>query len=353
MSWLLAFAGFAALIILHEFGHFAAAKAVGMRVERFALFFPPLIFKFRRGETEYGIGSIPLGGYVRISGMNPREELPPDVAPRAYYLQKPWKRIVVILAGPFMNVLIAFVIFLGLFATEGGASSRVAVTASQPARSILRPGDQLLSVDGVSGSPARLRDAITAHHCAPPPTNGCRAVTPVKLTVVRNGRVLHLQARPRYDAQSGRTLLGFGFASASEPIGQAASDAGSSMWRITTGTVSAIGKLFYSSKARKDVHGIVGSYETTRVAIGLSASDALNILAIISLSLAIVNLFPFLPLDGGHVFWALAEKVRGRAIPFTVMERAGIFGFLLVAFLFVIGLSNDINTLRGKGFGPP
>jgi regulator of sigma E protease len=125
------------------------------------------------------------------------------------------------------------------------------------------------------------------------------------------------------------------------------------MWRITTGTVSAIGKLFYSSKARKDVHGIVGSYETTRVAIGLSASDALNILAIISLSLAIVNLFPFLPLDGGHVFWALAEKVRGRAIPFSVMERAGIFGFLLVAFLFVIGLTNDINTLRGKGFGPP
>jgi regulator of sigma E protease len=353
MSWLLAFAGFAALIILHEFGHFAAAKAVGMRVERFALFFPPLIFKVRRGETEYGIGCIPLGGYVRISGMNPREELPPDVAPRAYYLQKPWKRIVVILAGPFMNVLVAFVIFLGLFATEGGASNRVAVTASQPARSILRPGDQLVAVDGITGSPARLRNAITAHHCAAPPTNGCQAATPVRLTVVRNGRVLHLQARPRYDAQEGRTLLGFGFGTASEPIGQAASDAGSSMWRITTGTVSAIGKLFYSSKARKDVHGIVGSYETTRVAIGLSASDALNILAIISLSLAIVNLFPFLPLDGGHVFWALAEKVRGRAIPFSVMERAGIFGFLLVAFLFVIGLTNDINTLRGKGFGPP
>ena len=100
MSWFLAFAGFAVLIVLHELGHFLAAKAVGMRVERFALFFPPLLWKTQRGETEYGIGAIPLGGYVRISGMNPYEELPDDVAHRAYYRQPPWKRIVVILAGP-------------------------------------------------------------------------------------------------------------------------------------------------------------------------------------------------------------------------------------------------------------
>src|SRR5438046_3989804 len=75
MPYVLAFLGFAALIILHEAGHFAAAKAVGMRVERFSLFFGPLLVRFRRGETEYGIGPIPLGGYVRITGMNPREEL--------------------------------------------------------------------------------------------------------------------------------------------------------------------------------------------------------------------------------------------------------------------------------------
>ena len=92
MSWFLAFVGFAALIILHEFGHFAAAKAVGMRVERFSLFFPPLLAKVRRGETEYAIGAIPLGGYVKITGMNPNEEIPPEVAHRAYYRQPVWKR---------------------------------------------------------------------------------------------------------------------------------------------------------------------------------------------------------------------------------------------------------------------
>src|SRR5580704_6459510 len=79
MAYVLAFLGFIALILLHEAGHFTAAKAVGMRVERFSLFFGPLLVKFRRGETEYGIGPIPLGGYVKITGMNPNEELPEEV----------------------------------------------------------------------------------------------------------------------------------------------------------------------------------------------------------------------------------------------------------------------------------
>src|SRR3954463_10214582 len=115
MSWLLAFVGFALLIILHEAGHFAAAKAVGMRVERFALFFPPLIAKRRIGETEYGIGVIPLGGYVKISGMSPAEELPDEVRDRAYHAQPVWKRIVVIAAGPLVNLVLAFILLLVYF----------------------------------------------------------------------------------------------------------------------------------------------------------------------------------------------------------------------------------------------
>src|ERR1700722_14918223 len=108
MSYLLAFLGFAVLIIMHEDGHFVAAKAVGMRVERFSLFFGPMLFRRRRGETEYGIGVIPLGGYVKITGMNPNEEIPPDVSHRAYYNQPVWKRVVTILAGPAVNIAIAF-----------------------------------------------------------------------------------------------------------------------------------------------------------------------------------------------------------------------------------------------------
>ncbi|HEX2084164.1 MAG TPA: site-2 protease family protein, partial [Solirubrobacteraceae bacterium] len=103
MSWvlpaLLTFVGIAVLVVLHEAGHFAAAKAVGMRVEKFSLFFGPWLWKVRRGETEYGIATIPLGGYVKISGMNPHEPIPPEHAHRAYYRQPVWKRIVVIAAG--------------------------------------------------------------------------------------------------------------------------------------------------------------------------------------------------------------------------------------------------------------
>ena len=103
MSWLLAFLGFAVLIILHEAGHFGAAKAVGMRVERFSLFFPPLVARRKLGETEYAIGAVPLGGYVKITGMNPHERIPPEIADRAYFRQPVWKRVVVIAAGLFYH----------------------------------------------------------------------------------------------------------------------------------------------------------------------------------------------------------------------------------------------------------
>ena len=119
MSWFLAFCGFALLIILHELGHFTAAKAVGMRVEKFSLFFPPTIVSKRRGETEYAIGAIPAGGYVKITGMNPDEDLPDEVRDRAYHAQPVWKRIAVIAAGPAMNVLLALILMFCFFAFIG------------------------------------------------------------------------------------------------------------------------------------------------------------------------------------------------------------------------------------------
>jgi regulator of sigma E protease len=355
LSWFLAFAGFAVLIILHEFGHFAVAKLVGMRVERFMLFFPPIVWSVKRGETEYGIGSIPLGGYVRISGMNPREELPPEVEPRAYYRQKPWKRIAVILAGPVVNLIIAFLIFWAVlvFNGKGVITNEVGeVGRDTPAAAVLKAGDRLIAVDGVRGDTERLRAQIGTHRCEGEQTDGCQG-SPARLTVERDGQTLQLTARPEYDAEAKRPLLGFSFGGRLEKqgAGEAVGGAVSTMWDVTEATVSTIAKLFYDSEARDQVNSVVGGYETTRQAINTDAVVAIQILALISLSLAIINLFPFLPLDGGHVFWALAEKVRGRPIPFSVMERAGIIGFVLIMFVFLIGLTNDIDRLRGEGFG--
>jgi regulator of sigma E protease len=365
MSWILAFVGFAALIILHEFGHFAAAKAVGMRVERFSLFFPPLIWKVKRGETEYAIGAVPLGGYVKITGMNPAEVIAPEHEHRAYYRQPVWKRVVVIAAGPLMNILLAFAIFFLLFAFKGEFVTTSAVDGIQKgsaATGVLLSGDKIVSVDGVRGGPEALRTQISSHVCPDGQTfKGCVAATPAKIVVVRDGRTQTLSIRPRYDPKAdpgakveGRMLVGFTFAGAYDTLapGDAATTSVSRMWDVTSATVSAITRLFYSSEARKNVSGVVGSYETTRQSF--KQDDlilAVQILALISLSLAIVNLFPFLPLDGGHIFWALAEKVRGRPIPFRVMEQASYVGFVLVIMLFVVGLTNDIDRLRGAGFG--
>src|SRR4051795_11855838 len=158
MDWVLpalaAFLGFSALIILHELGHFAAAKAVGMRVEKFSLFFGPMLVKRQRGETVYGVGPIPLGGYVKITGMNPREELSPEVAARGYFRQPVWKRIVVISAGPAVNLVIAFLLMWAIFSIHGSneATKRVdQVAAGAPATGKLKAGDTLVAVDGRRG----------------------------------------------------------------------------------------------------------------------------------------------------------------------------------------------------------
>jgi regulator of sigma E protease len=366
VSWLLAFIGFAALIILHEFGHFIAAKATGMRVERFSLFFPPFIARLKRGETEYTVGTIPLGGYVKISGMSPHEDLAPEVVPRAYLNQPAWKRIVVISAGPAMNILIAFLIGWGIIAFHGVLTNNLVVDTvdrSSPAATALHPGDKILAIDGVPGyQPGlskdeiakrqdRLRTIVNHHGCPGTPKPGCRADTPARVRLERDGKVVTVLIRPQYDAASKRMLLGISYG-ATETVGagRAATITVENLWRVTKLTVSSIVRIFYDPSARKNVSGVVGSYEATRQSFSFDTIQALSVLAIISLSLAVVNLFPFLPLDGGHIFWAVAEKVRGRAIPYRIMERASVVGFLLVAFLFIIGLTNDIDRLRGEGF---
>ena len=363
MSWLLAFLGFAVLIILHEAGHFAAAKAVGMRVERFSLFFPPLLAKRRRGETEYAIGSIPLGGYVKITGMNPAEEIPPEVAHRAYFRQPVWKRIVVIAAGPAVNIVIAFGIFAGIYWANGTIEPPPKVgslEAGRPAAAVLKPGDTILAVDGrrppgdtLNAQNQWVVDQIKTHRCAGTPVEGCKAAEPVALTLRRDGAERVVRVTPFYDAKPGIKRMRIGFApdGTARPAGpdRAAGLAGQQMWEITSGTVKTIAGIFQAEK-RKEISGVVGSYEVTRQAFQFSLTTALLLLGVISLSLGVINLFPFLPLDGGHIFWALAEKVRGRAIPFSVMERAGFIGFALVIALFLIGFTNDIGRLTGDGF---
>jgi regulator of sigma E protease len=370
VTWVLTILGIVLLIVLHELGHFTAAKAVGMRVERFSLFFPPTLFRVRRGETEYAIGAIPAGGYVKITGMSPEEidGLEPEVARRAYYMQAPWKRIVVILAGPMVNIVIAFVLFWAvLFAgsTNGAialgnldpsvrtvvaTNSIEAVERGEPADGVLQPGDRIIAVEGKPAKGiAAVQARINAHRCAGALVDGCRAVTPVQLTVRRGGRDLTLSIYPRYNKEARRMLVGFAFDVAAKPFGvfTAAGAALSEMWHTTTGTLTGFVHAFTSSKARKQISSIVGITQEAHTSVVDGPGVALVFLGFLSLILAVINLFPFLPLDGGHILWSLAEKVRGRRVSLAAMYRYSSVGIVLLVFLVINGISNDIGRLGG------
>jgi regulator of sigma E protease len=369
MSWALTILGIVVLIVMHELGHFTVAKAVGMRVERFSLFFPPTLFRVRRGETEYAIGAIPAGGYVKITGMNPEEiaELEPDVARRAFYNQSTWKRVAVIMAGPVVNIVIAFLLFwavlfggnyhgdVALGNLDRSAQTLVATTSvaaverGRPADGRLRPGDRIVAVDGTPATVTSAMHRINSHRCAGAPHEGCVAATPAVLTVRREGRDVTLAIYPRYSREVGRMLIGFGFGASPKQFGAlaAASASVGAMWHVTTQTLTNFGRALTSSKVRHQVSSIVGITQTGHETVVAGPGYALVFLGFLSLILAVINLFPFLPLDGGHVLWAIAEKIRGRRISVMAMYRYSSVGIVLLLFLVINGVSNDISRLTG------
>ena len=357
MSWVLAALGFMLLIVLHELGHFTAAKLVGMRVEKFSLFFGPPIFKKRIGETEYSIRTIPAGGYVKITGMNPSEQLSDEVRTRSYYAQPVWKRVTVIFAGPAVNLVLGFVLLVIYSSAIGLPKGNEVgdVSKNFPAQGVLHPGDQLVAVDLHRGPVTELSNRIASHRCeVQPPVDRCKASSPALLTIKRDGVERPISLTPIYDKKTKRMRVGFGYNQRGGPhqtlpLGKSVDRSASAFWSITKQTVSIPAKII-DPKQRKQINGIVGSYETTRQTILSYLGDVVLILAVISMSLAIVNLFPFLPLDGGHIFWAVVEKIRRRPVPYSTMERSGVVGFVLVLMLFAIGLSNDIGTLSNGGF---
>jgi len=308
------------------------------------------------GETEYAIGAIPAGGYVKISGMSPAEDLPDEVRTRAYYAQPVWKRIVVIAAGPAMNLLIAFLVLFIFYSAIGphGVTNRIGtIEKGYPAANALKPGDRLISVDGRTGGTDAMAKQVATHTCAGKPVKGCKATTPAHLVIERDGKRMTVALTPIYDPVTGRTRVGFAYDDngprQTVSAGKAAEDAGSQFWYITKETASLPARIINPEK-RKQISGIVGVSDVAHQTVANDPGLAVLLLAVVSLSLAIVNLFPFLPLDGGHIFWAVVELFRRRPVPFSVMERAGVVGFFLVIMLFLIGFTNDIDRLTNGGF---
>ena len=400
MNIFIAIIGLSLLVLVHEAGHFFTARAVGMSPRRFYVGFPPAIAKFKRKGIEYGIGAVPLGGYVKIPGMHrpapsdlstffgpALEEAPQLLAPvdrvkrkldegdmegargqlpalsealqhvdisrmarrsaekglneladalgaDAYWRQRTWRKVLVIFAGPGTNLLFAVIVFAALFVVGSGGyrlgfsmetNAPVVhdVRADHPAAKIgLQPGDRILKINGhkvtdVSQVPNLIQDSkggdvtLTIHRKGTP--------GPMVLGPVRPRREAKLSV-PRATWESVKLT------------GVITKEIGASLSRLVRGN-------------RKEVSSPVGIVEGSSEALSQGAQTYLWVLGLLSLSLALLNLLPFLPLDGGHIVFSLIEGIRGRAVGREVYERASAIGIAVVLLLFFIGLSNDIGNL--------
>jgi regulator of sigma E protease len=400
----IAIGGLAFLILIHEAGHFFTALAVCMRPRRFYIFFPPALVKRTWRGIEYGIGSIPLGGYVKIPGMHrpaagdleahldravdeapwlaadaapaeralaeeryddARAALPElraalaraglsepvrrqaergltdvedGLAPDAYWRAPAWKRIAVIVAGPATNLLFAVAALAVVFMLGVPADVKPVVAevgAGTPAARFLQPGDRIVAIGNRPVEPDQISERIRS-------TGG----RPFTVTFARDSRRVTVETRAREDG--GRYRLGFSLEAVykSYGFGESVRRSGVATWDVTKAIGGALGRIV-TGEGRKDVSSVVGITAASSQAVREGAVQFLFVLAFISLSLALLNLLPLLPLDGGHIAFSIVERVRGRAIPREAYERVSAVGIALVLFLFVIGLSNDIGNLSG------
>ena len=401
MSIFVSLVGLGLLIFVHELGHFAVARAVGLRPRRFYVGFPPAIVKTTRNGIEYGLGAIPLGGFVKIPGMHrpapvdvdhyfapaaneapelagPLErlrrafadadidtgravlaelgerrgelslspaatrtfdkglvELSDAVGPDAYWRAQTWKRLAAIAAGPLANVVLAIVLFTVLLmqdtyrigielavGSDGAATTEIRrVVDDSPAEAAgLRAGDRIATVNGRRVDVSGLLERIQGSEGRP-----------LDLGVRRAGQTVTVED-VRAEGEGGRSLPGAVWRGV-EITGLITKEIGAALGRLVTGD------------GRDEISSPVGIVQGSSEAADRSTNDFLWVLGLISLSLALLNLLPLLPLDGGHIAFSLIEGARRRTVRREVYERVSAVGIVFVVLLFVIGLSNDIGRL--------
>jgi regulator of sigma E protease len=402
LNVLISILGLALLIFVHEAGHFFTARAVGMRPRKFYVGFPPAIAKVTRGGIEYGIGAIPLGGYVKIPGMHrpaagdveaslgpAKREVPELTAPAArveraldagdfeearraladleaaladaqlspgaraaaeralrevgdalepdaYWRQSSLKRIAVIGAGPGTNLVFAVILFAALFMVGTVKPTRTVeeVRARHPAAQAgLRPGDRILAINARPVAPDDIAQRIVDSQGRP-----------LRFAVDRGGKRLVLPAiRPEH--VDGTYRVGIVLHGRNGP-GKSLPAAVGSSFRLTWDVTKELGKSLLRlsrGQGRDQIASPVGIVRGSSQALHQGTETYLFTLGLISLSLALLNLLPLLPLDGGHIAFSIIEGIRGRAVPRHVYEKVSAVGIALVLLLFLTGLSNDLG----------
>ena len=404
MNSLIAILGLAFLVLVHEAGHFFSARLVGMQPRKFYIGFPPAAVKLRRKGIEYGIGVIPLGGYVKIPGMHrpapsdvdahfgraieeapqlhgPAErlrrlledghfelavgslqafertlaetelseatqkaadrgvtEMADSLGRDAYWRQRAWKKIFVIGAGPGTNLVFAVLAFtlLLVFGPGRGTTTVAQVEPGRPAQQIgIRSGDRILAINGNPVGYVEMFDEING--------SGGR---PIRVTVEREGRQIALPPVRAFRDADNRYRLGFRPDFQSVPVHVAVWESLRITGVITKEIGGVLGRLVRGS-GRDEISSPIGIVRGSSTALERGFETFFWVLGLISLSLALLNLLPLLPLDGGHIAFSIIEGIRGRSVGREVYERVSVVGIALVLTLFFIGLSNDIGGRTG------
>jgi regulator of sigma E protease len=369
----------AILVFVHELGHFTAAKIFGIRVDEFAIGFPPKIFGWRKGETEYKLNLIPLGGYVKIFGEDPNEDSMsgPD-SKRSFVNASKWKQIVVLLSGIFMNIFFAWILIsasfnFGLITAIDDSIKNQAQSPSVMILSVLKDspsdkaglkdGDYIIKMisDGVeygSDDPAdisvsEIQNVISNNK------NGY-----LDIFYKRNGEVFNTRVSPSLLNVSEDKILNTNEISGKKLIGISMSSVGTIKFGFFKSMVEGA-KLTYSEtinitkgiynlivgaiKGEKglfsQITGPIGIAGMVGEASGIGISYLLGFIAMISINLAILNLVPFPALDGGRVLFVLIEVIIRKKIKPAIANWFNLIGFILLISLMIFVTYKDILKL--------
>ncbi|MEI6610007.1 MAG: RIP metalloprotease RseP [Deltaproteobacteria bacterium] len=342
----------AILIFVHEFGHFIAARIAGVGVVKFSLGFGPKIIGKKIGETEYVVSWIPLGGFVKLLGESADEKLSPEDEKKSFLKQPNWKRILIILAGPVSNFLLALLIFVIIFmygvpklTADVGELSK----ESQALAAGMVSGDKIISIDGKNIFYWEEIKPLVAD------ANGKQ----IEVTVERGSakKVFLIQpklskAKNMFGEEISTYLIGISpsgkFVIDKKNPWQASVTAISKTWELSKLTVVAVVKMFEGVISPRTLGGPIFIAQVAGEQVREGIIPFIFFMAILSINLGVINLFPIPVLDGGHIFFYLIEMVTRREISVKVKEISQQIGFVLLLMLMIFVIMIDIERLNFK-----